>query len=130
MTSSFASLFTTFLVVTLLLPTINKIMTISSVTNAKQEQKNPSCAVHTADEKTSQLLLRRQALCTATCSNVYTPDYAHQSAFHLEITTDHNPTEISWVLSDGITNQVIHSVEEGDDKYNTPSSFYQQSFFL
>jgi hypothetical protein len=73
MTSSFASLFTIFLVVTLLLPTINKIMTGSSITDVKQEQKNPSRAVHTTGEKTSQLLSRRQVLCTATAA-MCTPD--------------------------------------------------------
>jgi hypothetical protein len=83
MTTSFvASLFTTFLVVTLLLPNINKIMTVSSVTDAKQEQNNPSRALHTADERTSQLLSRRRALATAaTAATCTPPDYTHQSGF-------------------------------------------------
>jgi hypothetical protein len=129
MTSSFASLFTTFLVATLLLPNI-KVMIVSSVSDAKQEHHSPhSRAVPTADERTSRLLSRRRALATAATAATCTPDYTHQSAFHLEITTDHNPTEMLWTLSDAKTNQVIHSVE-GDDKYNRPNSFYQQSFFL
>jgi hypothetical protein len=118
MTSSFASFVTSFLVVTLPLPNIKII--ISSVTDANQEvlQHTPlSCALCiTGKKKTSLLLLREWDLSNSATPATRTPNYTHQSAFRLEIATaGQNPTEMSWILSDAKTNQVIHFEQEGDD---------------
>jgi hypothetical protein len=115
---------------------LSTIKIVTHVTNAKQEQHVPPNPVlsTTSDNWTSLLpLSRRRALSTDSTTDICSHHDYTNSAFRLEILTDQNhPTEISWVLTDSKTNEVIHFAEDRDDAYEDTkpkSAFYQQSFF-